>query len=117
MAPSDGPAFFGQSGQGPLWPNVKQAFFDDLAVTHDHTGPWNAVLLSGDFVQKGSREEFARLNDEILHPLWERMKELGSEPCLLAVPGNGQPRFISTPGKEVSGTQSDAAARWLSRIC
>lgn len=79
---------FGQSGQGPLWPNVKQAFFDDLAKLHERTGPWQVVLFSGDFVQRGMKAEFEQLEEFVIAPLWERMKELGSEPYLLAVPGN-----------------------------
>src|SRR2546427_12794522 len=79
---------FGLSGQGPLWPNVKQAFFEDLSRLHDRTGPWQVVLFSGDFVQQGKRDEFEKLDEQVLAPLWARMKELGSEPSLLAVPGN-----------------------------
>ncbi|MBC8115158.1 MAG: NACHT domain-containing protein [Candidatus Saccharimonas sp.] len=79
---------FGLSGQAPLWPNVKQAFFDDLARLLDRTGPWQVVLFSGDFVQQGTKAEFEKLDEQVLAPLWARMKELGSEPYLLAVPGN-----------------------------
>jgi predicted MPP superfamily phosphohydrolase len=79
---------FGLSGQPPLWPNIKQAFFEDLARMHDRTGPWQVVLFTGDFVQQGREDEFAKLEERVLAPLWERMKELGSEPRLLAVPGN-----------------------------
>jgi hypothetical protein len=79
---------FGLGGQPPLWPNVREAFFEHLARTHDRTGPRQVVLFSGDFVQQGSKDEFQKLEEKVLAPLWARMKELGSEPYLLAVPGN-----------------------------
>jgi len=79
---------YGLSGQAPLWPNVKQAFFDDLGRMHGRTGPWQLVLFSGDLVQQGSEYEYQRMEEQVLAPLWEHMKRLGSEPHLLAVPGN-----------------------------
>ena len=80
---------FGLSGQKELWPTVKAAFFDDLAKLSEKCGPWDAVLFTGDFVQKGSRDEYQRLDDEVLGPLWEKLAELGSGDAVLqAVPGN-----------------------------
>jgi hypothetical protein len=90
----------GQSGQAPLIHNVRSRFFDDLANLHACTGPWNVVLFTGDLVQRGDKREFARLETEFLDPLWARMKELGSEPGLLAVPGNHdleRPKKLSNP--------------------
>lgn len=54
---------------------------------HEKTGPWNAVFFTGDLVQKGLVEEFQRL-DDLLDSLWSELKQLGSAPFLLAVPGN-----------------------------
>jgi hypothetical protein len=79
---------FGLSGQPSLWPNVKLALFDDLPKLHDRTGPWHIVMFTGDLVQQGRKDEFAALETKVLGPLWERLKELGSQPTLLAVPGN-----------------------------
>jgi hypothetical protein len=79
---------YGLSGQAPLWPNVKESFFEDLSRLHEHTGPWSVVLFSGDLVQQGTRDEFTKLEELVLGPLWAWMKTLGSEPHLLAVPGN-----------------------------
>jgi hypothetical protein len=76
------------SDQRPLWPNVTQAFFDDLGRLHEHCGPWQAILFTGDFVQSGAADDFKRLDADVLTPLWGRLQELGSEPVLLAVPGN-----------------------------
>lgn len=77
----------GIAGQKHLWPNVREAFFDDLKEMHDKTGPWSIVFFTGDLVQCGSWDEFKRLN-ELLGLLWERFRELGSYPLLLTVPGN-----------------------------
>lgn len=80
---------YGLDGQGCLWPNLRQPFLDDVARLHDQTGPWQAVLFTGDFVQRGAAEEFRRLQSEVLDRLWKRLAELGSEDAvLLAVPGN-----------------------------
>ncbi len=77
----------GMGGQAHLWPNIRDQFFEDLTELHEICGPWDAVLFTGDFVQKGSKEEFDKL-DELLDQLWAHLKPLGSTPVLLAVPGN-----------------------------
>ena len=38
---------FGLKGQDCLWPNLRQPFLNDLAVLHDLSGPWQAVLTAG----------------------------------------------------------------------
>src|SRR3978361_1640460 len=35
----------GMRGQDHLWPNIKSAFFDDLALMHERSGPWQAVFF------------------------------------------------------------------------
>jgi tetratricopeptide (TPR) repeat protein len=80
---------FGQANQSALWPNVRRAFFEDLKLLHDRTGPWSAVLFSGDLVYSGRKEEFDRLEEEVLGRMWEELTRLGSGAAtLLAVPGN-----------------------------
>ncbi len=78
---------FGMSGQKWLWPNIREEFFLDLEKLHRKSGPWDLVLFTGDFVQKGGADEFHKLN-ELLGELWERLRRLGSDPYLLGVPGN-----------------------------
>lgn len=78
----------GMSGEKHLWPNVRATFFDDLAKLHEKCGPWHAVLFTGDLTQKGEAAEFKRLDRDVFDPLWEHLKSLGSDPVLLAVPGN-----------------------------
>lgn len=70
-----------------LWPNVLSTLFDDLARLHDHCGPWDLVLFTGDLTQRGSEDEFNKL-DQTLERLWRRFEQLGSRPKLIAVPGN-----------------------------
>ncbi len=77
----------GMSQQSYLWQNVRQIFFDDLSRLHERSGPWDLVLFTGDLTQRGSKEEFAQV-EELLRELWEKLKQLGSSPYLLAVPGN-----------------------------
>ncbi|EDM81113.1 Extracellular ligand-binding receptor [Plesiocystis pacifica SIR-1] len=77
----------GMWSQGWLWPNVREAFLDDLERLHDRCGPWQVVAFTGDLTQRGSAEEFERL-DETLGELSEHLARLGSTPALLAVPGN-----------------------------
>lgn len=53
------------------------------------SGPWDAVLFTGDLVQSGSEAEFAELEDKVLGPLWAHFAKLGTkDPVLLTVPGN-----------------------------
>ena len=77
----------GMSAQSYLWPNIEKTFFEDLEALHDLCGPWDIILFSGDLVQKGAPEEFRKL-DDTLRRLYEKLNDLGSDPVLLAVPGN-----------------------------
>ena len=80
---------FGLQGQATLWPNVREAFWNDLETLHEKSGPWDAVLFTGDLVQTGSETEFMKLEEKVLGPLWDRLAELGTkDPALLTVPGN-----------------------------
>ncbi|MCP4110462.1 MAG: SUMF1/EgtB/PvdO family nonheme iron enzyme [Desulfobacteraceae bacterium] len=72
---------------GWAWPNVKEIFFKDLEKLHDKCGPWDIVLFTGDLTQEGSEKEFQQVS-EILDQLWEHFEMLGSDPKLIAVPGN-----------------------------
>jgi len=80
---------YGLKGQDCLWPTLRQPFLDSLAALRERCGPWDAVLFTGDFVQEGKAEQFEKMQTEVIDPLWEKLKELGSEGAvLLAVPGN-----------------------------
>ncbi len=77
----------GMQGSRWLWPNVLNLVFDDLAKLHDLCGPWDLVLFTGDLTQRGDPDEFVEL-DRTLERLWRRFELLGSNPRLIAVPGN-----------------------------
>ncbi|HBL30285.1 MAG TPA: hypothetical protein DD490_25915 [Acidobacteria bacterium] len=80
---------YGLKGQDCLWPTLREPFLDSLAALHDRCGPWDAVLFTGDLVQSGETAQFEKMQAELLVPLWERLRELGSGGAvLLAVPGN-----------------------------
>lgn len=89
---------YGQPGQNPLWPNIREAFFKDLRRVHERCGPWDAVLFTGDLVFSGQRDEFERMQRDVLDRLWAELRELGSGGAvLLAVPGNHD--LARPPGK------------------
>jgi predicted MPP superfamily phosphohydrolase len=67
---------------------VKEGFFNDLEILHEHSGPWDLVLFTGDLVQSGDADDFRKMEGDVLVPLWDKMRQLGSNPKLLAVPGN-----------------------------
>src|SRR5688572_16684469 len=67
---------YGLKGQECLWPNLRQPFLNDLKELHDRSGPWQAVLFTGDFVQGGKSDEFRKMQSEVLDRLWEKLREL-----------------------------------------
>ncbi len=77
----------GITDQDHLWPNVENDFYEDLELLHRLSGPWDLVLFTGDLTQRGSEAEFQSL-DRLLSSLAARLRSLGSDPVLLAVPGN-----------------------------
>jgi tetratricopeptide (TPR) repeat protein len=80
---------YGLKGQDCLWPTLREPFLDSLAALHKRCGPWDAVLFTGDLVQSGETAQFEKMQAEVLDPLWEKLRELGSgDAVLLAVPGN-----------------------------
>ncbi len=78
---------FGIENQEWLWPTYREEFFKNLSKLHDQTGPWNAVIFSGDLTYSGKKEEFEKLS-ETLDKIWAHFRSLGSWPPLITVPGN-----------------------------
>src|SRR5689334_10053871 len=77
----------GMTLQGCLWPNIEREFLQDLERLHDKCGPWDLLLWSGDMVQQGTTTEFSKFTDT-LNRLYSKLRNLGSDPVLLTVPGN-----------------------------
>jgi hypothetical protein len=80
---------YGLNGQDCLWPNLREPFLESLEALDVLCGPWQAVLFTGDLVQSGESAQFARMQAEVLDPLWQKLTSLGSgDAVFLAVPGN-----------------------------
>lgn len=77
----------GLSAGRRLWPSYKTKFLDDLSAQYEHSGPWDAVIFTGDLTQAGKRSEYDEL-DTILGEIWSRFDELGTAPTLITIPGN-----------------------------
>lgn len=77
----------GMKDQDWLWPSLKTALYEDLKKVHASAGAWDLVIFSGDLTQKGSRNEFDKL-DKILAELWGKFREWGFSPKLFVIPGN-----------------------------
>jgi|GEM_PF-1483412 len=100
---------FGLQGQKILWPNLRQPFLEDLKKLHATTGPWNAVLFSGDLVQSGKNEEFQHMEKHMLQEIWQTLELLGSgDAVLLTVPGNHD---LARPSAESDDPALDALLR------
>lgn len=75
----------GLEDHGTDWAQRIERFLDDVEEVLSVAGPVDLVLFTGDLTQGGEKEEFQRLDTEVLEPLWQR---LSNAPLLLAVPGN-----------------------------
>jgi 3',5'-cyclic AMP phosphodiesterase CpdA len=77
----------GISEQAWLWPTLKHLLFEDMHRLFTQIGPWDLVIFSGDLTQRGSPEEFERLN-LILDDIWKNFRNWGFSPKLIVLPGN-----------------------------
>lgn len=77
----------GMGGQDWQWPHLKNLFFSDLQKQSIRVRKLKFVIFSGDLVQKGDIEEYENLN-LILIEIWNKFRELGSNPSLIHIPGN-----------------------------
>ena len=78
---------YGQKSQNILWPKIKKELFKDLEFIKEELGKIDIVFFSGDMTQSGRKEEFDELT-ALLKEMWSHFKKLGSEPYLVAIPGN-----------------------------
>jgi 3',5'-cyclic AMP phosphodiesterase CpdA len=70
-----------------LRPEYRGALENDLRKLHERSGPWHLIVISGDLTVSGSKREFELLNSSF-ESLGRFMLSLGSNPCLLVVPGD-----------------------------
>lgn len=92
---------------GFMAPAVRAALQEDLARLHRRAGPWDLVIVAGDLSYRGASEELVAA-DQALGWLLSFLRELGSDPCLLAVPGNHD---LSRP-RDPSPSALRALRRW-----
>jgi len=96
---------FGMAELKEWWPYVGDELMNDLEYLSGVAGPWDLVAFTGDFAQKGSKEEFEDVR-HLLKRLWKLFDEKGYRPRLLTVPGNHD---LQRPGED------DPVARTLQR--
>jgi small GTP-binding protein len=65
----------------------REAFETDLRKLHQRSGPWDLVIISGDLTARGTEREFGIVTST-LDSLWNYFHSLGSQPALLAIPGD-----------------------------
>ena len=89
------------------WQGMLANLDEDLAKTQRYAGgPFDLVLFTGDLVQRGNSDEYLKL-DEVLDDFWGVLKKHGSNPVLLAVPGNHD---LVRPAEHLSAGR--AIVRW-----
>lgn len=77
----------GMSEESWLWHNVEEELLKDLERLREPVGPIDVIFFTGDLTNKGNDAEFGRFN-EVLTIIKGKLKQLGSEPVFVAVPGN-----------------------------
>ncbi|MGV8998242.1 MAG: metallophosphoesterase [Parvibaculaceae bacterium] len=77
----------GAEGQKRLWPRFEVVLLEDLEKLLRKTPRIEVVILSGDLVQKGDCEEYEML-DGLLDRILGKIRQSGSSPRLITVPGN-----------------------------
>jgi len=78
---------YGQKGQNILWPKIKKELFRDFEFIKSELGKIDIVFFSGDLTQSGKKEEFDELT-ALLKEMWSHFNKIGSDPLLIAIPGN-----------------------------
>lgn len=92
----------GMAAQDWLWPRFRTDLMEDLARSHERSGPWDTLIFSGDIARTGLQAEFEQFT-EIIRDVLERCSSLGSDLEIITTPGNHDltrpqeinPHFIS----------------------
>lgn len=77
---------YGELAHEQAWPRLREMLFADLERLHNLCGPWDIVFIAGNVTRHSSPKEFEAL-DLSLAQIWDHLGALGSNPSLLAVPG------------------------------
>lgn len=80
---------FHQSTKGHeiIWQDIESEFYKDLENAHGRCGPFDLILFTGDLVQKGEKDEFLKLNEN-LKRISGQLDQIDPVPLLIPVPGN-----------------------------
>lgn len=84
----------GDKYQKGLISQTKKILFEDIDYIFSKIKTLDVVFFTGDFVQKGTKEEFSLL-EEFLKDLWKLFNKHGQNPYLFCVPGNHDLERIS----------------------
>ena len=77
----------GDKYQKGLLSQTKKILLEDIDYIFSKIKTLDVVFFTGDFVQKGTKEEFLLLED-LLKDLWTLFNKYGQNPYLFCVPGN-----------------------------
>lgn len=78
---------YGQKTQNILLPKIKKELLKDIEYIKKELGKIDIVFFSGDLTQSGAKEEFDELT-AFLKEIWAHFNRIGSNPYLVAIPGN-----------------------------
>ena len=78
---------YGQKNHNILWPKIKKELFKDFDFIKSELGKIDVVFFTGDLTQSGKKEEFDELT-ALLKEMWVQFNKMGSNPLLIAIPGN-----------------------------
>lgn len=81
----------------------------DLRAVHDASGPWDFVAITGDLTRHGEPAQFEYAADAI-ERLWQVIRELGSYPPLVMVPGPRDAFWPRSRGLHLAGVTSGSRA-------
>lgn len=96
----------GDKYQKGLISQTKKILFEDIEFILSEIETLDIVFFTGDFVQKGTKEEFELL-EEFLIDLWNLFKKYSQNPYLLCVPGNHDLERISDINDPVQKVMSN----------
>ncbi|QNN64234.1 metallophosphoesterase [Sphingomonas rhizophila] len=96
-----------------LWQRFRTLLHDDLDSLLKRVGPIDVIVFSGDLTQKGTPDEFDRL-DEVLESVLSKIGTFQERPRIIAVPGNhdlSRPGSLSPQAISLKQWWNDAALR------
>lgn len=100
----------GDSYANTILSRVKDGLIEDIQFINKELGHIDVVFMTGDLVQRGSSEEYARF-DEFIHEINNLLKYQGKSPYYFFVPGNHDLERCNEAGMKRSAHRS--MKQWL----